>query len=100
MTVGEAFAFAFAFNTADNNIAVMSRSVDGSLGAATVYPTGLSRISAHCLARNDQYLLVASDLDDLIISYAIDPTTGALTEVDSEPLPDADRVNDVISLKR
>lgn len=100
LTVGGSFLFAFAYLAANNNIAVMARLPDGSPDIATVYASGLTGVSAHCLARNDKFLIVASDMDDLLISFAVDPETGALTEVDSAALPNADRINDVISLKR
>lgn len=98
--VGETFVYAMAFDVADQNVAAMPLNPDGTVGAPSIQSTGLAGISAHAFARGEKFLIVTSDEDDLIVSFAVDPDTGALTQVDSQAITGAERINALVTVTR
>lgn len=71
----------------------------GSLEALTA-PQAVAGGDSHAISRNGKLLLVADDGADTLTSYAVDPRTGALSELDQAAIPGARDANQTLLIRR
>lgn len=92
---------AFQFATDGNDdVAAFRPAADGSLTPlGALQSTGLAFITAHAFSPDGSVLVVASEAVGEVRSYAVDPTTGVLSPIDSEAIT-ATRINAVTFARR
>lgn len=83
------------------DVQAVRRGTDGALEIASApQTTGLGRLDVAALDPTERFLAVACSASSLLRSYVVDTSTGALQEVESEPLrADENRVNALLFVR-